>query len=283
MTNNHKIFVSIIFVFLSIISSSIFIVEEREQCVIVQFGDPRKVIRDPGLYFKIPLIQDVVFFDKRLLDYDLPAQTITAGDQKFVLIDSFTRYRIADSLSFYKTVGTESKAQDRLKNLVIDAMRSVLGQVPLSKLLSEERVNLMHQIKKYVDQGAQKFGIDVVDVRIKRADLPKQNYESIFQRMRSERDREAKELRAVGTEIAQTVRSEAEKDRTILIAEAQKEAQILKGKGEAEALSIITNIAKQDSKFYQMYKSYQTYQSTFDQGETTFVLSPKNGFFEYFN
>jgi membrane protease subunit HflC len=266
-----------------IASGTIFIIDETQQAVVVQFQDPKDVIQNAGLHFKIPFIQDVILFDKRLLDYDLPAQTVVAGDQKFVIVDTFTRYKITDPLVFYRSMGTETKAQDRLRNLIIDAMRSVLGQVPLSNLLSQERVKIMHRIHEDVNQGAKKFGIDVVDVRIRRADLPKQNYESIFQRMRSERDREAKELRAVGTEIAQTIRSQAEKERTVLLAQAQKEAQILKGAGEAESLKIVSEATKKNPKFYSIYKSYETYQTTFESGNSTFILSPKGGFFEHFN
>lgn len=271
------------FVVMLVLSGTLFIVDETQQAVVVQFQDPKKVVKTPGLQMKMPFIQQVIFFDKRLLDYDLPAQTVVAGDQKFVIIDTFTRYRITDPLVFYRSMGTESKAQDRLRNLIIDAMRSVLGQVPLSNLLSQERVKIMHKIHQDVNVGAKQFGIDVVDVRIRRADLPKQNYESIFQRMRSERDREAKGLRADGTEIAQTIRSQAEKERTVLIAQAQKEAQILKGTGEAESLKIISSATKKDPKFYGIYKSYETYQATFDSGNSTFILSPKGGFFEHFN
>lgn len=266
-----------------VVSQSLFIVDETQQAVVLQFRDPKNVVQTPGIHMKVPFIQDVIMFDKRLLDHDIPAQKVTAGDQKFVFVDTFTRYKIVDPLVFYRKMGNEIQAQDRLKNLIIKSMRSVLGQVTLANLLSEERIKIMHKIREEVNADAKQYGIDVVDVRIRRADLPKENYESIFQRMRSERDREAKELRAVGTEIAQTIRSEAEKQRTVLIAEARKQAQILKGRGEADSLRIISEATKKDPKFYSIYKSYETYQSTFSSGNSTFVLSPKGGFFEHFN
>ncbi len=273
-----------VFVAVVLVSSGVFfIVDETQQAIVFQFQDPKNVIQKAGLHMKLPFIQNTVFLDKKLLEYYLPPEKITGGDKKFAFVDTFTLYRITDPLMYYQAMETEKKAQDRLKSIIIDAMRSVVGKYVLNDLLSEKRTDIMKQIYEIVNKGAKKFGINVVDVRIKRADFPKENYGSIFDRMRSERDREAKELRAIGTEKAQNIRSQAEKERTVLLANAQKEAQILKGEGEAQALKIISEATKRNPKFYSIYKSYETYQSTFDSGNSTFILSPKGGFFEHFN
>ena len=195
---------------------------EKQQGLVLQFGDPKRVVKSSGLHFKIPMIQNVVRYDRRILEYDLPIEEVIAVDKKRMLIDSFTRFKIVDPLEFYKTVGNETNVRNRINSNVISSLRRVVGKVTLDELLSEERSNIMQRIKVEVNNEAIRFGIEVVDVRIRRADLPEANSQAIFERMISERVREAKEFRAKGSEIAQKIRAEADKERTVILAEATR-------------------------------------------------------------
>ncbi len=262
--------------------ASLFTMNERQQGLVLQFGEPKRVIQDSGLNFKIPLIQNVVRYDKRILEYNLPVEEVIAVDKKRMLIDSFARFKIIDPLEFYKTVTTEQNVRNRLNANVISSLRRVVGTVTLDELLSSERSNIMNRIKIEVNNAAQRFGIEVVDVRIRRADLPEANSQAIFERMISERVREAKEFRAKGAEAAQIIRAEAEKDRTVLLAEATRKSEILRGEGESKSISIYANAFEKDSDFYSFYRSMQAYRNVLGEEGTTMILSPDSQFLEFF-
>jgi membrane protease subunit HflC len=263
--------------------NSLFTMSERQQGLVLQFGEPKRVIQSSGLHFKLPLIQNVVRYDVRILEYDLPIEEGIAVDKKRMLIDSFTRFKIIDPLEFYKTVGTESSVRNRLNSNVISSLRRVVGRVTLEELLSEERSKIMEDIKVEVNNEASRFGIEVVDIRIRRADLPEANSQAIYERMISERVREAKEFRAKGSEIAQKIRAEADKERTVILAEATKKSEILKGEGESESVNIYANAFKQDPDFYSFYRSMQAYGNVLGEDGTTMILSPDSEFLEFFN
>ena len=263
--------------------NALFTMNEREQGLVLQFGEPKRVIKSTGLHFKIPLIQNVVRYDKRILEYDLPVEEVIAVDKKRMLVDSFTRFKIVDPLEFYKTVGTESSVRNRINSNVISSLRRVVGRVTLDELLSEERSKIMEDIKIEVNNEASRFGIEIVDVRIRRADLPEANSQAIYERMISERVREAKEFRAKGSEIAQKIRAEADKDKTVILAEATKKSEILRGEGESEAVSIYAGAFEQDPDFYSFYRSMQAYGNVLGEDGTTMILSPDSEFLEFFN
>ena len=263
--------------------NSLFTMNERQQGLVLQFGEPKRVIQSSGLHFKMPLIQNVVRYDIRILEYDLPIEEIIAVDKKRMLVDSFTRFKIVDPLEFYKTVGTESSVRNRLNSNVISSLRRVVGRVTLEELLSEERSKIMEDIKKEVNSEASRFGIEVVDVRIRRADLPEANSQAIYERMISERVREAKEFRAKGSEVAQKIRAEADKEKTVILAEATKKSEILRGKGESEAVNIYADAFEKDPDFYSFYRSMQAYGNVLGEDGTTMILSPDSEFLEFFN
>jgi len=263
--------------------NSLFTMDERQQGLVLQFGEPKRVVQSSGLHFKLPLIQNVVRYDVRILEYDLPIEEVIAVYKKRMLIDSFTRFKITDPLEFYKTVGTESSVRNRLNSNVISSLRRVVGRVTLEELLSEERSNIMENIKVEVNNEASRFGIEVVDVRIRRADLPEANSQAIYERMISERVREAKEFRAKGSEIAQKIRAEADKERTVILAEATKKSEILRGQGESESVNIYANAFQQDPEFYSFYRSMQAYGNVLGEDGTTMILSPDSEFLEFFN
>ena len=277
--------ISILFIgFLAFLGlNSLFTMNERQQGLVLQFGEPKRVIQSSGLHFKLPLIQNVVRYDIRILEYDLPIEEIIAVDKKRMLVDSFTRFKIVDPLEFYKTVGTESSVRNRLNSNVISSLRRVVGRVTLEELLSEERSKIMEDIRKEVNSEASRFGIEVVDVRIRRADLPEANSQAIYERMISERVREAKEFRAKGSEVAQKIRAEADKEKTVILAEATKKSEILRGKGESEAVNIYADAFEKDPDFYSFYRSMQAYGNVLGEDGTTMILSPDSEFLEFFN
>lgn len=263
--------------------NGLFTMSEKQQGLVLQFGEPKRVVQDSGLNFKVPLIQNVVRYDKRILEYDLPIEEVIAVDKKRMLIDSFTRFKITDPLEFYKTVGSESNVRNRLNSNVISSLRRVVGTVTLDELLSENRSNIMIRIRDEVNNEASRFGIEIVDVRIRRADLPEANSQAIFERMISERVREAKEFRAKGSEIAQKIRAEADKEKTVILAEATRKSEILRGEGESSAISIYANAFEMDSDFYSFYRSMQAYGKVLGEEGTTMILSPDSEFLEFFN
>lgn len=263
-------------------SASLFTVNETQQALVLQFGEPRRVIKEPGLKIKIPFIQNVVIMDRRVLDLDPPVEQVILADQKRLDVDAFARYRIHDPLRFYQTVSNEVRAENRLNSIVNSALRRVLGSVTLLAVLSEERARVMSDIRGQVNGEAQDLGIEIVDVRIRRADLPEETSQSIFARMRSEREREAAEARAQGQEQSQQIRSRAERERTVLLAEAQRDAQKLRGEGDNQALRIIAEATSSDPQFYTYYRSLEAYRKTMGKGDTTYVLSPDSPFFRFF-
>ena len=264
-------------------SSSLFTVQETQQVLITQFGEPKRVIQQPGLHAKLPFIQNVISFDRRLLDFDAPGEEVILGDQRRLIVDSFTRYRINDPLRFYQTVGaTEAGIRARLNTIVTSSLRRVLGNEPLLAVLSSDRPRIMGEIRRQVNEEARQFGIAVEDVRIRRADLPGENTQAILSRMQSERERVAREARAEGAEVAQRVRAGAERERTVLIAEAQAQADILRGQGEQEAIRIFAEAFQRDPAFFQFWRTMQAYREAFTEGDTKMVLTPDSEFFRYF-
>lgn len=265
-----------------IASSALFTVNEAQQALVLQFGEPRRVIQTPGLQVKIPFIQEVRILDRRVLDLDPPVEQVILADQKRLDVDAFARYRIHDPLKFYQTAGTEAVAETRMNSIVNSSLRRVLGSVTLLAVLSEERARIMNDIRGQVNGEAQRFGIEIVDVRIRRADLPEETSQSIFARMRSEREREAAEARAQGQEQSQQIRSRAERERTVILAEAQRDAQILRGEGDNQAIKLIGEATSVDPQFYSFYRSLEAYRKALNKDDTTLVLSPTGEFFRYF-
>ncbi len=265
-----------------VINSAAFIVHQTEQAIVLQFGDPKRVIQDPGLHFKLPFVQDVTYFDSRILDYAPPQEEIIAADQKRLVVDSFVRYRIADPLEFYKAVGTELAARARLAGIVSAALRRTVGNSPLTAVLSSERADLMEAIRNDTNEAAVKLGLNIVDFRIRRADLPQANADAIYQRMQSEREREAREFRAQGAEIAQRIRARAERERTVLIAESRRQSQELRGEGDSQAIKVYADAFGKDPEFFSFYRSMEAYRKALKPDGTTMVLSPDSDFFKYF-
>jgi len=261
---------------------SFFNVNQNEQALVLQFGKVQPPVREPGLNFKIPVIQDVEYFDRRVLDYDPPAEEVIASDQKRLVVDAYTRFRIVDPLKYYQTVTNELGVRARLGALVNGALRRVIGNVTLSAILSAQRAQIMEEIRRQVNAEAKGFGIDVVDVRVRRADLPEANSQAIFARMQSERQREAKQFRAEGAEEAQRIRAKADRDKVVLLAEAQRQAQITRGEGESESVRIYADAFGKDPDFFAFYRTMQAYREALGNGEnTTMVLSPDSDFLKF--
>jgi membrane protease subunit HflC len=264
------------------LTNAVFIVDQTEQALVLQFGEPRRVIRTPGLWAKRPFLEDVKRYDNRLLDFEPPPEEVIVSDQKRLVVDTYTRYRITDSLLFYQTVNTEVAVRARLSAMVNGSLRRVLGNVTLSALLSHERPAIMGQIRDEVAEQGKSFGIEVVDVRIRRADLPEENSQAIFARMVSERQQQAAQYRGEGAEAAQTVRANADRERTIIVAEAQRSAQRVRGDGDAESIRIYADAFGQDKEFFAFYRSMQAYRDALNGRSTSFVLTPGSGFFRFF-
>lgn len=281
-TKNLGIIVAFAVAFLIFIEG-LFTVNQIEQAVITRLGEPIRVIKNPGLHFKIPLLEKVAFFDKRLMSIELSALEVTLGDKRRIMVDAFGRYRITDPLKFYQTVYNEKGVLIRLNPVVLGSLSSVLGGLGLSSLLSDARISAMNKIRDEVNKAAKGFGIDVVDVRIKKTDLPIQNSEAICKRMISEREREAKELRAKGVEMAKIIKSTADKENAIAVAEANTKVQISISEGELEANKIYVEAFSKDKTFFSFFQSLEAYQAAFSQNNTTFVLSPKGEFFNIMN
>ncbi|MCZ8150435.1 MAG: protease modulator HflC [Roseomonas sp.] len=264
-------------------SSTLFTVHQTQQVLITQFGQPIRVIREPGLQVKLPFIQSVIVFDRRLLDFDAPGEEVILGDQRRLIVDSFTRYRITDPLLYFQTVGaTEAGIRARLNSIVQSSLRRVLGNEPLLSVLSADRTRIMGTIRSQVNEEARRFGIEVTDVRIRRADLPDENTQAILNRMQSERERVAREARAEGAEVAAQVRARADRERTVLIAEAQASADILRGQGENDAIRIFADAFQRDPQFFHFWRSMQAYREAFGEGDTRLLLSPDSEFFRFF-
>jgi membrane protease subunit HflC len=278
-----KIFIATIFFAGLLLYSTFFIVTENQQAIVLQLGEPKKVYKDAGLYYKIPLLQNVQLVDKRVLDIDAPAEEVIALDQKRIIVDAYAKFLITDPLKFYISVGNERVAQSRMSSIINAKIRGVLGKENLVNLISLDRTKLMNKITKEVAEEAKDFGINVIDVRIRRADLPSANSEAIFKRMQTERTREAKEFRAEGAELGQTIKSKADKEVTIILAEARKTSQILRGEGDGLRNKIFAEAFGRDPEFFSFYRAMQSYEkSLLSGGETSLVLSPDSEFFRYF-
>jgi len=261
---------------------SLFVVKEINQAIVLQFGDPKKVIVEPGLQVKIPFIQNVVFLDRRILNLDAPPEEVIASDQKRLIVDAYARFKIVDPLKFYISVGDERVARSRLSTIINSRIRSVLGKQSLATLLSEDRTKQMAIIQEGVNAEAENFGIQIIDVRIKRADLPQANSEAIFKRMQTEREREAKEFRAKGAEMAVTITSTADKEVTVILANAKKQSEIMKGEGDGTRNKIFANAFGKDPEFFAFYRAMQAYEKALIGGDTSLILSPDSDFFKFF-
>ena len=277
-----RLIVPIIIVIGVVIFQSVFIVQEISQAIVLQFGDPKRIILKPGLNFKLPFIQNVVFLDKRILNLDTPPEEVIASDQKRLIVDAFARFQIVDPLKFYISVGNERVARSRLSTIINSRIRNVLGKQRLQTLLSEDRTKQMALIQDGVNKEAENFGIEIVDVRIKRADLPPANSEAIYRRMQTEREREAKEFRAKGAEMAITITSTADKEVTVILADAEKQSQIMKGEGDGKRNKIFADAFGQDPEFFAFYRAMQAYEKALIGGETSLILSPDSEFFKFF-
>ena len=262
--------------------SSLFIVEQTEEALVLRLGEVRDVIPSPGLKMKLPFVENVIFYDNRLLDFEPPPEEVIVSDQKRLVVDTYTRYRITNPLLFYQTVNSEAAVRARLSAMVNGSLRRVLGNVTLSALLSHQRSAIMGQIRDEVTAQGKSFGIDVVDVRIRRADLPEENSQAIFARMQSEREQQARQYRGEGAEAAQTVRANAERERTVILAEAQRDAQRVRGDGDAESIRVYAGAFGQDKEFFAFYRSMQAYREALTGRSTSFVLTPDSGFFRFF-
>ena len=282
MKKRFVILLSFIAVLTVLAYNSLFFVEQRVQSLILQFGEPIRVIKEPGLNFKIPLAQNVVKFDKRILLFDNSAEEIIAADKKRLIVDAFVRYKIIDPLKFYQTVRFEAALNNRLGSVVNNSLRAVLGKVPLEAVISERRELLMKEVSEMVSVRAKQFGISIEEVRIKKADLPAENSEAIYRRMQTERQQEAAQIRAVGNEKARFITAESEKQKTVLLAEAQRDSDILRGEGDAEKNKILGKAFNQDPDFFAFYRAMQAYEKALIGGETSLVLSPDSEFFKFF-
>ncbi|MBV24037.1 MAG: protease modulator HflC [Rhodospirillaceae bacterium] len=263
-------------------AGSLYTVNQIQQVIILQFGKPVDVVKDPGLHWKLPFIWDVEHYDKRILDFNLPLEEPIAADQKKMLIDSFARYRITDPLKVFQTVRTETVIRQRIDALINSAMRSVVGQVPLTSLLSQEREQIMRDIRDQVNAETAQFGIEVIDVRIRRADLPEANSQAVYERMKSQREQEAKKIRSEGSEAAQRIRAAADKDKIVILADARRKGEILRGEGEAESTRIYAEAANQDPEFYDFYRSLLAFRRSMAKQDTSMVLAPGSEFLRYF-
>ncbi|MDA9624256.1 protease modulator HflC [Pelagibacteraceae bacterium] len=277
-----KFIVPAIVVVIVFLFQSIIIVQEINQAIVLQFGDPKKIITKAGLNFKLPFIQNVVFLDKRVLNLDNPPEEVIASDQKRLIIDAITRFQIVDPLKFYISVGNERVARSRLSTIINSRIRGVLGTQELATLLSTDRTKQMAIIQNDVNEEAKSFGIRIIDVRIKRADLPPANSDAIYKRMQTERQREAKEFRAEGAEIAAKITSTADKDVTVLLANAKKQSEIMKGEGDGQRNKIFANAFGKDPQFFAFYRAMQSYETALIGGQTSLVLSPDSAFFKFF-
>ena len=278
----RKILIPFIVVLAVVAYQGVFVVQEITQAIVLQFGDPKRIITKPGLNFKIPFIQNIAYLDRRVLNLDTPPEEVIAADQKRLIVDAFARFKIVDPLKFYISVGNERVARSRLATIINSRIRSVLGTQQLATLLSTDRAVHMASIQNDVNTEAENFGITIVDVRIKRADLPQANSEAIFKRMQTEREREAKEFRAQGAEMAAKITSTADKEVTVILANANKQSEIMKGEGDGQRNRIFADAFGRDPQFFAFYRAMQSYEKALIGGDTSLILSPDSDFFKFF-
>jgi membrane protease subunit HflC len=262
--------------------SAMFTVNQTEQAIVVRLGEPIRVVTDPGLNFKWPIFDSVIRISKRILDLENPAQEVLASDRRRLVVDAYARYRITNALKFYQTVGSIQTANVQLGALLNAALRRVLGEVSLLQIVRDQRAELMVRSREQLDHEAAAYGVAVVDVRIRRADLPEQNSQAVYERMKTERQREAAELRAEGAQRAQEIRSKAERDATVIVAEANQQAEQTRGEGDAERNRIFAEAYNQDRDFFAFYRSMNAYETGLRSGDTRFLLRPDSDFFRYF-
>jgi membrane protease subunit HflC len=263
--------------------SSIFTVHQTRQALVVRLGEPRQVYGDPGLHFKWPLIENVIYVDKRILDLENSAQEVIASDQKRLVVDAFARYKIVDVLKFYQSVGSIEGANSRLSTQLNSGLRRVLGEATLTHVVRDERATLMARVRDQLDREAEAFGIKVIDVRIRRADLPEQNSQAVYQRMQTERQREAAEFRANGSQKSQEIRARADRDVTVLLADATSTSEKTRGEGDATRNNIFAEAYSKDTDFFSFYRSMQAYENGLRHNDTRLVIKPDSEFFRYFS
>ena len=263
--------------------SALFTVHQNQQALVLRLGEPVKIYTEPGLQFKYPLVDSVVYIDKRILDLENPAQEVIASDQKRLVVDAFARYKIFDPLKFYQSLGTVDGANSRLTSILNSSLRRVLGEATFIQVVRDERELLMSRIREQVNREGMNFGINVVDVRIRRADLPDANSQAVFQRMQTERQREAAEIRAGGNQLAQTIRARADRDVTVTVAEATSRGEQTRGEGDAERNRIYAEAYDKDRDFFAFYRSMQAYEAGLRHNDTRLLLTPDSDFFRYFN
>ena len=287
MKSSVAVFTALVVLLLAVIGvgASAFIVRQTEQALVLRFGEPimgRGLITSPGLHFKVPFIETVVYLDNRILDLETSKQEVLASDNNRIEVDAFLRYKIVDPLRFYQSVGTTQRADGQLANVLNSAVRRVLGEANMPQIVRDQRAQLMVRIREQVEQEASKFGVTIKDVRIRRADLPRQISEKVFSRMQTERAREAAEFRAQGAEQAQRITSKADRDVVVLRAQAQQQADQLLGEGEAERNGIFAEAYGKDPDFFSFWRSMQAYEAGLKSGDTRLILSPNTQFFRYF-
>lgn len=283
MLKNPILKIVLLFGLLLTAGQSFFVVSEIEQALVLQFGNPKRTVKEPGLHFKMPFLQQVLYLDDRILNLDVPPQEVIASDQKRLVVDSVARFRIVDPLLTYQTQGSVQRATSQLGTLLSSNVREVLGSQSFQSLLSGERSNMMLAIRDAVNIEAHSWGIEVVDVRILHADLPAANSQAIYSRMQTEREREAREARALGQEQAVRIRAEAERSRTILIAEAERASQVLRGEGEGESVRIFAEAFSKDEDFFEFYRTMEAYKASLTGDDTTLMISPDSEFFKFFD
>ena len=264
-------------------SGSLFTVNQTQQALVLQFGEPKRTIQEPGLAFKLPFIQDVTYYEKRVLSL-IPqdAEEVILADQKRLQVDAYARYRIENPLLFYQTVRNERGARGRLEAIIDSSVRRALGRETLASILTGQRNDITRSIGEEVNASVSSLGIKIIDVRLRRADYPTATSQNIFNRMKSEREREAKEFRATGEEEAQKIRADAEKTRTVILSEAQRESQEVRGAGDSKAIQIYADSFGQDADFFAFYRSMEAYRKSMTNNDTSLVLSPDSSFFRFF-
>ena len=273
---------ALIIVALIIAYTTLFTVYQTRQALVVRLGQPVRIVTEPGLNYKIPLIDSVISIDKRILDLENPAQEVLASDRKRLWVDAFARYRINDPLRFYQSVGTVEGANSRLSTLLNSALRRVLGEATLIQVVRDQREQLMTRVREQLESEAKAFGVTIVDVRIRRADLPEENSQAVYKRMETERQQEATQIRAQGTQSAQEIRAKADRDVTVLLAEAQSTGEQIRGEGDAERNRIFAEAYGRDPDFFSFYRSMQAYEAGLKAGDTRMLLKPDSDFFRYF-
>jgi modulator of FtsH protease HflC len=272
----------LLFVVVIVGYSSVFTVAQTEQVLVVRLGEPVRVVTEPGLNFKAPFIDSVISIDKRILDLENPSQEVIASDQKRLVVDAFARYRIKNALRFYQSVGSIQAANIQLTTLLNASLRRVLGEVTFITVVRDDREKLMARIREQLDREADQYGIEVVDVRIRRADLPEQNSQAVYKRMQTEREREAQEFRAQGGQKAQEIRSKADREATVIIAEANSTAEQTRGVGDAERNRLFAEAYGRDPDFFAFYRSMSAYETGLRSSDTRFLLRPDSEFFRFF-